>query len=715
MLDAEEPLSHFERTLIAANLTSEEHTVVSLLVWYRLMAPQLKMLVMVSQLLFIPLIHWSSLKELFDTLRLLAGLHKDQHLQEWSQIVRKITNLTGRDLESADWEQERTRLQLGYSNRAKIMTAHEYFCLFKHHTDMLVAELESRICAKRHTTISDWWASRAVSTPSGSSSWRHIMDDAKDPKLHTTADRPNKRAVYAALPESTINWVTSQLPRIHARTSTKPEPGRKHRALYAADDTATVIAAYASWGIEEAMRHDGMLAKQAPTDVLEWLTLHEASLRSGGWWLSLDYSDFNKEHRWWEQCYLNIALARMWARSGLPAEICSDKVNATLWIAASYRYRTAQVEGKTLWALNGLFSGERNTARDNTLLHNVYKRMMISLAATISPNWKQPAWVCMCGDDEDGLHITQTDAVLYYAVGAAVGWHFNPVKQLLSQHQHEFLQIMTHGDAMPTQPYAAAVVAFVNGNWYKNAIIDIHATPESVLSIAQEIIARGGMHNAVYALARRHLNSYFKFLYKHHVRWDRLVSAPFRTRYGLQLPEYGGPLPPQAAIPDHLVHAVARQPAPAIQGLIDTNWDIVQHIPEGQRAAIIRTMKYDVYKNWYTSAINRNNPRPELSHGQVPRFNSLGFSTPNLAEVISTGLHLTLPEESITAAQAAAIAGIPLAIYTAIKPERLSVLGNTRLAGALGAIEDHEPHPTYAGLLRNKACSIAWYHQTQNH
>jgi hypothetical protein len=710
MLDAAQPLSPLELAVIGANREVEEHTIVALLFWLRSLPHHLRTLVDEAQLALVPLRSWDKLKTLFDTIRLQAGTSQGAHLREWAGLVRKISSLTGRDLRSADWEQEKERLKVAYANRMSALSPTEYYSLFLHCARGLIAELEPHLVSKRHTTIEEWWKTRVATTPAGSSSWRSLASEFKT-KSHKSADRPNKRVLYSLLPQESINWITNQQPRCHARTSTKPEPGRKRRALYAADDLHTIISSFSSWGFEDAMRFDGMVAKQSPSDILQWLQLHNTSLSVGGHWLSLDYTDFNKEHHWWEQSTLNLLIAAMWARQGPKNAVARQKTQAALWLAASYRNRTAMVDNKMLRIHHGLFSGERNTARDNTLLHNIYKRMMLLLTPFATGTAIAPLSIMMCGDDEDGWHASQEHAVAYYATGVAVGWHYNKVKQLMSRDSHEFLQVMASANSSPTQPLAAAVVAYITGNWYKSPTLDLLGLPSAMMSTTIELVARGATKDFVFNMTRRYLNSLFKYQYGRSIRWDALLTPEFKRRYSFRCPNE-----PKLAqhsigvdeISPQLRNEVSNTKSHGIRELVAANWDIVQHIPQGQRMAAIKQVAFDTYKNWYTTAINSNMVHPKLPCGRVSAIDAT-CRTATLQQTLDAGLHLVRPPDHLTVAQAAAIAGIPLAFYTALDPITLAKTGNQRLNAAISAVQELEPNSALIGLKTQVSSSMPWY------
>ncbi|KRY03057.1 hypothetical protein T12_16520, partial [Trichinella patagoniensis] len=108
-------------------------------------------------------------------------------------------------------------------------------------------------------------------------------------------------------------WLRSAAapPCQHGRQSVKNEPGKKHRALYAADDECSFVSAYASAGMEKHMNVLGMCPQQRPGDILSWWRQHQIR-RGGGCWMSVEFTDFNKEHSALELYELNRALAEAW-------------------------------------------------------------------------------------------------------------------------------------------------------------------------------------------------------------------------------------------------------------------------------------------------------------------------------------------------------------------------------------------------------------------
>lgn len=712
-LDSLKQLSDAEVHILCINRDMAEYEVVPLLAYLRLADDKTRSFFLDTGLAFTPLSRWVEHKEMFDTLRLQAGMHESDAFLQWvSTSLRKVMTLTGRKMQPADFEQEEKRSLYTYADRAKMLTPAEYAHLFVLTANQLISELMARLRTQGLETCEEWWATRGVSTPSGSSSWRHVLQDKlRDTQLVESASRPNKMTVYSHLPKNTMRHILRHTPKIHGRASTKYEPGNKQRALYAADDAHSIIASYASRGMEEAMRFDGMVAKQTPQDVVHWDNWHEQSRTVGGWWLSLDYSDFNKEHRWWEQSIINVLMAEHWDDMPLgPA--AQHKAAATWWVAESYTRRTASINNSVRLIPNGLFSGERNTARDNTLLHNIYKRMMLTLLSLVHPTCPAPLYITMCGDDEDGLHATQDAAIKYYAVGAAVGWHFNPVKQLLSRHKHEFLQVEAHGSALPSQPLISTVVAFIHGNWYQQSQQDIVTTADAMYSVGANIIARGGDTHQTELMIHKATDNFYRFTYKEKVRWDSLLNDGLVDRY-LMRPQ-GAASPPvvDTQVDDSRYTRLVRsnltlRTIPAIVELTHQNWDVLQTIPEGVRAQAIDAVALLTQNKWFEKARCRLTTLPQLQSGITPIYRYVASTITPERSLLLKALELD-HSPHMTRLQAAASIGMPAELLKYTNALEIYKKGSTRVQSLLFAVDEEEENPLKKTLLKHTLPNVSW-------
>jgi hypothetical protein len=554
---------------------------------------------------------------------------------------------------------------------------------------------------RRPLTAAQWWARRAMNTPSGSSSWR-VVSKPHTTALHSSSDRANKRVVYSMLKDSHYEEILNRKPHITARCSTKPEPGRKHRALYAACDCSTVISSYASVGFEEASKFGGMVAKQSPTDVLAWLQDHQASQLAGGCWISLDYSDFNKEHRPWEQAAINYVSYLHWNAS-IPSlgQAAVDKARATLWTARSYKTRTVKRAGHAHTVYSGLFSGERNTARDNTILHKVYQEVIAELYRYALGSELQLIRTHMCGDDEDTLLASRSEALDYYSVGAAVGWHFNPKKQMISRTRHEFLQYMADGSGPVTQPLISATVAFTTGSWYKNPVLDLQGLPDAVIRNIAAIIGRGGDKNHATAMGYRYLNSLFRWQYGKHVRWDALISTATRQTPVGAMWATSITASPEIGHDTALENTQRKLPQPGVQAVINTHWDLISTLTPSQQGVIKTHLLHEAFDGWFNTQRNRSLQKPTLQAGKAPYPKTTETKLPTLSQVTAIGQHTAEVLSDATMKRAAAITGIPLILLNMLNIPKCLAQGHQTLVAA-AAVTDEWPIPEQVALWRNQ-------------
>jgi len=702
MIDAETPLSEAEQACVMHNSQLEEHTVVAWLLWCRL-APLEVLQCTHNQLVSKDIIALGTVAPALDALRLLDD---DAPADDVALLLalRKFGTLVGRDIGDADWTQERYRSSAPYAYREAFVGSARYRDLFSKHTRLVIARTIRNTYDKRMPSIEEWWKGRFTSTSSGSSSNRHSVDNQKT-DLHTSADRPNKRVVYAYLPDDAPISMLRRPPHILARASVKPEPGRKHRALYAACDCSSIIASYASHGLESAMRWGGMVAKQKPEDVLEWLELHNMSQKTGGTWLSLDYTDFNKEHRTWELAAINFELAREWQKHPL-GTARTEKATTAYWTAQSHYNRLVTHKDEQWAPEHGLFSGHRDTARDNTLLHKIYQSMQLDVLQGLFEASNPLIGTFMCGDDEDTLLKNKRMAMAYYGVGVAMGWHFNPKKQMLSQKRHEFLQYMCNGSGAVTQPLIPNVVAFVNGNWYKNPLLDPVSMGESILAMGTEMVCRGAPPVPVAGYVTRCARSWYRWLYGQNVRWDQLLSSRLQLAYGVQ-PYSSQDIVEQDPNPKLLPTIHSHNP-PALQTLIKKWWPLFSTLEPTERQRIINGLKEDTLRSWYTAAWNQKPTLPPLPTGHEPRLQITLPMPAQSTEAWFSGMHALAGGESLSKSQLAGLLGMPLALLQAIDLQTLNSLGNPTVSGYLNLPLDDIAPNTSKALAERYSGTLPW-------
>jgi hypothetical protein len=215
----------------------------------------------------------------------------------------------------------------------------------------------------------------------------------------------------------------------------------------------------------------------------------------GAVWCSLDYSDFNSEHEKGLLAYLNLCLSEEWLKSTAHTDECTDKAWAALWVAHSHLNTYVRFPGKgdvAIRQFHSLNSGHRDTARDNTILHAVYKAVVVDLMEELLGERPQFHYVGICGDDEDVLHKDWVQVAGYLTMHQACGHALNGAKQEVDQYRHEFLQRQAVFGALPRRPLAPVIATLAGGNWYKEAGHHYTQALDGLSSSAWEVISRGG-------------------------------------------------------------------------------------------------------------------------------------------------------------------------------------------------------------------------------
>jgi hypothetical protein len=209
----------------------------------------------------------------------------------------------------------------------------------------------------------------------------------------------------------------------------------------------------------------------------------------------LDYSDFNKEHSKIGLFLLNLELARNWiirAKRNVMQDIYLQKAYCAIWTAMSH-LNSWHLEGesKAIRHWSGLWSGHRDTARDNTILHTVYSEAMKKLAKKHAGININIYYHGKCGDDEDGLHGNWVSAAIFTGAHKVCGFSLNPIKQLIGEWEHEFLQRTCNKKALPIKPLPSIIATLSTGNWYKQPANYYGSAVSSMTGMLSELIVRG--------------------------------------------------------------------------------------------------------------------------------------------------------------------------------------------------------------------------------
>lgn len=408
--------------------------------------------------------------------------------------LRKINNVTSRVLGEADWEEDlairsvRMPIHLGYEEPGW-MSRQAWLRSFRRHAQFFAhSTVANMVDASPVDDMRAWWEMRWAHAPGGSSSMRHAVDHIirDDPRLRGT-DRPSKKSTFEELPDHFPQVALAAPPGIYARSSVKPEPGSKLRALYASDDPAFVVSGYASLNYEKHMNVAGIKAKQTPDDVVEW---YSKALLAAEFlvWLSLDYSNFNVEHEADHISILNKAFASNWAAAAVTGPPREDKVRCSNWVADSVWNKWTTAPWGHVRVYSGLFSGDRDTARDNTMLHGIYSKsaMDYCLQRQLDFELLDPNYT---GDDEDSLMQSRYSALLYIDVHHACGFVLHPAKQSVGE--HEFLQRLVVERNLPTRPLNASIAQFASGNWYQDKYMWYDSVVGAVSDSVWDMVCRG--------------------------------------------------------------------------------------------------------------------------------------------------------------------------------------------------------------------------------
>lgn len=454
----------------------------------------------------VPVIEWAiATKDKLNSARRTLTLFGFEHLPvEDALMLRKLPNITARNKEQADWQAEEHRrtvntpahmmpMRNGTLSRDRwTLNMYKYLQGF---TDQVVSNMINNM---RLEDMDTWWSSRAAWAPQGSSSQsadavKALQADMEE-KIPVGA-RANKRAVAVTLCDEYFKHTITQMPIKQPRCSTKNEPGMKNRALFAQDDQSFFISSFASVAMEKNINIDGIYAQQSPDDVATWVRNHQFDSKMGCHFLSLDYSDYNSEHEITALAMVDACFAKSWIELGGGSKLSKEKALASMWSARAHMNAWVKFpHDEVPQRINsGLFSGDRNTSRDNCILHAAYSNAMQWAAQQIIPDF-EIVNIAMTGDDEDASFLSWVDALLYMALHAQAGFVLKVAKQLSGSGTcptHEYLQRSVTTDARPSRPLAAALAQVMSGNWYKDQYIWFDGIITSVSSNCWELHTRG--------------------------------------------------------------------------------------------------------------------------------------------------------------------------------------------------------------------------------
>nr|WAK73612.1 RNA-dependent RNA polymerase [Phytophthora palustris toti-like virus 4] len=322
----------------------------------------------------------------------------------------------------------------------------------------------------------------------------------------------------------TLEGLLDSKPGIHCRAATKNEPGLKRRPLHATDDVSFLIESYVSSGMEKTVSNNGIVMRQRPSDIQE-VEHHTIANAGHEFIVCCDYSDFNRTHVLFARYLLAASIARRMKLAG-----SLHRARAATWTARAHLNHT--INGKLV--NQGLSSGERDTARDNTMLHTVYQRMAESVLNT---NYGSMDYTFkrFCGDDEIIIGMQWLHAIEYIAELKRQKHGIQSRKIMMSRTTGEFLQYnFTTDGSLPTQPLAPALVNFLSGSWYKRNAAQKDKLAEQIASSAAGLYRRG----MAYSTATRLAISACSWLLKDYPWRNMLASTDFFGRQDVPQPKF---------------------------------------------------------------------------------------------------------------------------------------------------------------------------------
>ncbi|GFM95162.1 RNA-dependent RNA polymerase, partial [viral metagenome] len=540
---------------------------------------------------------------------------------ELANAVRKILTLTGRDLLPADYEADYLKTKPGATYHlapvagSSLLSSQEWNWRLNQNLKNLSSNVvDQMLDSGKPNEMHQWWNERWGWNPSGSSSLRQRLQPLKDSddRLRSNS-RPNKRTVAEDIDLAEVEQLLGGLPTGVSRVSTKPEPGYKRRTLYAIDDWGHYIASYASAEIEKNMNMGGMVAKQTPEDVLEWYMTdiynHQSRLNV---WLSLDYSDFNKDHDRRHLTLLNKCLGDAWLLKSRhrPDWILASRQRAATAYHTALEHLNAWVrmpDGSFRRHYNGLWSGHRDTARDNTMMHYAYSKTISDILLDCIQLRPRHKYLGICGDDEDGLHDTWVHAAAYVGMHTLCGFSINYTKQRCSSKYHEFLQRFAGGTKLPFRPIANVIAAISTGSWYKASMLRLDSTAQELTQNCTELLSRGAPPRMARRLAYKMLDALYTI--KDPKSNNTLMLDWWPVRYGgtgKRGTLWGLEERDITVTWDKPVLTLPKEaPQKASQAWLETKWQLARHLTSGQLAAYKQHLIRENYKSLYADYLTR--------------------------------------------------------------------------------------------------------------
>jgi hypothetical protein len=407
--------------------------------------------------------------------------------------LRRLQALAGRDTTEADWPATLKEFNGMWRRKRQVFSGSEWsaaaYNAVRFHSLKRIAKEAVRVSAKHGgETLRSWWSRRWFSTPGGSSSISKQRVREANPGLELTQFEVDKKVAIEVYDyNELVSWVDGPAYCL-ARCSTKHEPGFKNRALQAGNDEHSFISSYVSDGMEHQYKANGVVISQKPQDVAEWYSIQLSHFAD--WHVSYDYSSWNQQVMNEDMAYLNYSIASEFLKIGTDWSV--DKAIAAAWLGDSNTSQYLKIQDQTHRTLFGLYSGSRNTARDNSLIHEMYQDAIAESFYNICGSRLDMKATRKSGDDETCVTKNLVEALIYVRCVEETGFDGKRSKLMIAQGNSEFLQLVLDSNKKPTYPVAPVIAVFSSGNWYKKPVRDY---PSIVPSLVDQIwnMVREGM------------------------------------------------------------------------------------------------------------------------------------------------------------------------------------------------------------------------------
>lgn len=290
-------------------------------------------------------------------------------------------------------------------------------------------------------------------------------------RIYGIQPQPTKRSVMEKIPREHILDQLKTRPQIVAKLHQKlNETGGKTRAIYGVTLWHYIFSNWLMAPFEKTIDHENIDINIQNDRFVSLQVRRAQAARSGGFFSSYDYPDFNAMHTHAHMAIIYQEAASVARGSQSLTQMqnsCSELVmQGYKWLEEAVFTQVCYLpEVDTLiQTVGGLYSGNRDTTLINTILNIAYAKIVDVSCRNMDMdpgvNWR------LChGDDIITQHETYGSALAWNAVASKAKLRGQEKKLLTDQSYHEYLRIMGCPDGKLRGSLARVVATFVNGNW----------------------------------------------------------------------------------------------------------------------------------------------------------------------------------------------------------------------------------------------------------